>query len=415
MKQSFQMLNDPRFHLVYGVSQRFNEGPSPSKVRLNREGMTVVAGVKKKSVVYPGMLLAEHPALEKGDLYSPIHGEVTEVSDRSIFVTAKAPEPPAEDAEPAPEVSPVNLLVDEALQGEDLVLAVKKLGVNTGSLGKKCKTLIVNGLNPEPGITWAESILTSHSETFKAGMELLRRFKRAEKIILAVPSGMQLSYDAVEVVHVSADYPNSVNALVVKAVTGKENPPDVACVGLHNVWSLGRVGKTGLPLTETVLSIGCYNNWKNIIAKDGSTVGELLAGTQVEVKDGDTVLRGGPLRGESLDSLERSVTKGTHGVFVVDEGDVPPMQGHSPCVNCGACVLICPARIAPSTLSCYAEFALHDRCRDENIFSCLDCGLCGYVCIARRPVLQYIRLAQRKLLEDERLAALEQIDLGSSA
>ncbi len=415
MKQSFQMLNDPRFHLVYGVSQRFNEGPSPSKVRLNREGMTVVGGVKKKSVVYPGMLLAEHPALEKGDLFSPIHGEVTEVSDRSIFVTAKAPEPPAEDAEPAPEVVAVDLLGNESLKGEELVLAVKKLGVNTGSLGKKCKILIVNGLNPEPGITWAESILTSHSETFKAGMDLLRRFGRAEKIILAVPSGMQLAYDAVDVVHVSADYPNSVNALVIKSVTGKENPPDVACVGLHNVWSLGRVGKTGLPLTETVLSIGCYENWKNIIAKDGSTVGELLAGSQVEVKDGDTVLRGGPLRGESLDTLERSVTKGTHGVFVVDESKVPPMQGHSPCVNCGACVLVCPARIAPSTLSCYAEFALHDRCKDENIFSCLDCGLCGYVCVARRPVLQYIRLAQRKLIEDERLASLEQIDLGTSA
>ncbi len=415
MKQSFQMLNDSRFHLVYGVSQRFNEAPNPSKVRLNREGMTVVAGLKKKSVVYPGMLLAEHPALEKGDLFSPIHGEVTEVSDRSIFVTAKDPAPPAEDGEPNPEVSPVDLLGDESLQGEDLVLAIKKLGVNTGSLGKKCKTLIVNGLNPEPGITWAESILTSHSATFKAGMDLLRRFKRAEKIILAVPSGMQLSYDAVEVVHVSADYPNSINALVIKSVTGKENPPDVACVGLHNVWSLGRVGKTGLPLTETVLSIGCYENWKNIIAKDGSTVGELLAASQVEVKDGDTVLRGGPLRGESLDTLNRSVTKGTHGVFVVDESKVPPMQGHSPCVHCGACVLVCPARIAPSTLSCYAEFALHDRCRDENIFSCLDCGLCGYVCIARRPVLQYIRLAQRKLLEDERLASLEQIDLGTSA
>ncbi len=417
MKQSFQMLNDPRFHLVYGVSQRFSAGPDPSMVRLSREGMTVVSGIKKKSVVYPGMLLAEHPSIEKGDLFSPIHGEVTEVSDRSIFVKAKVPAPAAEgeEANQTPEVTPVDLLGANSLQGEELVLAVKKLGVNTRSLGQKCKILIVNGLNPEPGIMWAESILTSHAATFKAGMELLHRFGRAEKIILAVPHGMQLSYDSMEVVHVEADYPNSVNALVIKAVTGQENPPDVACVGLHNVWSLGHLAKTGLPLTETVLSIGSYDNWTNIIAKDGSTVGELLSSVKIEVKNGDTVLRGGPLRGESLDSLDRSVTKGTHGVFVVDEQSVPPMQGHSPCVNCGACVLVCPARIAPSTLSCYAEFALHDRCREEHIFSCLDCGLCGYVCIARRPVLQYIRLAQRKLLEDDRLAALEQIELDPSA
>ncbi len=414
------MLNDHRFHLVYGVTQQFSVAKDPSKVRLNREGMTLVAGVKKKTVVYPGMLLAEHPSAEKGDLFAPIHGEVTDVNDRSIFVSAKEPTPPAppaegEEAKPAPEATPIDIMGNEALKGEALIEQIKKLGVNTRSLGKKCKTLIVNGLNPEPGIMWAESMLTSNSTTFRAGMDLLRRFARAEKIILAVPTGMKISYDAVEVVHVNADYPNSLNELVIKNVTGKENPPDVECVGIHNVWSLGRVGKTGLPLVETVISVGTYTNWTNVIVKDGSTVGEVLSSANIEVKHGDTVLRGGPLRGESLDTLDRSITKGTHGVFVVDEKSVPPMEGHSPCVNCGACVLVCPARITPSTLSCFAEFALYDRCKEESLSSCFDCGLCGYVCMARRPVLQYIRLAKHKVLEAERLASLEQIDAEPSA
>ena len=45
MKQRFQILNDPRFHLVYGVTQRFSYGPSPKLVRLNREGFTLVPGL----------------------------------------------------------------------------------------------------------------------------------------------------------------------------------------------------------------------------------------------------------------------------------------------------------------------------------------------------------------------------------
>lgn len=61
MKQRFQILNDPRFHLVYGVTQRFSYGPSPKLVRLNREGFTLVSGLKRKTPVYPGMLLGEHP------------------------------------------------------------------------------------------------------------------------------------------------------------------------------------------------------------------------------------------------------------------------------------------------------------------------------------------------------------------
>ena len=189
---------------------------------------------------------------------------------------------------------------------------------------------------------------------------------------------------------------------MIKAVTGEENPEGVGIVGLHNIWSLGRVGRLGRPLIETVVTIGSYEHSGNYIVRDGSTIGELLQFANIRLKDGDTVVRGGPLRGESLDRLDRSVTKGTYGIFVVEAGTIPPMEGHSPCVSCGACVLVCPARLKPSNLSRYAEFALHERCRAEHIESCLECGLCGYVCIARRPVLQYIRLAKRKLAEMER-------------
>ncbi|MFR8054874.1 MAG: hypothetical protein ACLU6O_09245 [Bilophila wadsworthia] len=187
---------------------------------------------------------------------------------------------------------------------------------------------------------------------------------------------------------------------MIKAVTGEENPEGVGIVGLHNIWSLGRVGRLGRPLIETVVTIGSYEHSGNYIVRDGSTIGELLQFANIRLKDGDTVVRGGPLRGESLDRLDRSVTKGTYGIFVVEAGTIPPMEGHSPCVSCGACVLVCPARLKPSNLS-------HTRsslCTNVAVPASnpVECGLCGYVCIARRPVLQYIRLAKRKLAEMER-------------
>ena len=386
MKQRFQILNDPRFHLVYGVTQRFSYGPSPKLVRLNREGFTLVPGLKRKTPVYPGMLLGEHPAPDKGDLFASIHGEVSEITERSVFLAATDP------SKDAPEVEPVDLL-GQGLEGDELALAVKKMGVNTRSLGRRCKTLIINALNPDPGVTWAEPMLVSHVENLRTGMELHRRMARADNVILAVPKGSKVAYEGIPLAYVEPEYPNSVDQLVIKAVTGEENPGGVGIVGLHNIWSLGRVGRLGRPLIETVVTIGSYEHSGNYIVRDGSTIG---------LKDGDTVVRGGPLRGESLDRLDRSVTKGTYGIFVVEAGTIPPMEGHSPCVSCGACVLVCPARLKPSNLSRYAEFALHERCRAEHIESCLECGLCGYVCIARRPVLQYIRLAKRKLAEMER-------------
>lgn len=114
------------------------------------------------------------------------------------------------------------------------------------------------------------------------------------------------------------------------------------------------------------------------------------------------MVRSGPLRDESLDQLDHSVTKGTYGIFVVKTGTIPPMEGHSSCISYGACVLVYPAWLKPSNLSRYAKFALYERCRAEHIESRLEYGLCGYVCIARHPVLQYIRLAKHKLAETER-------------
>ncbi len=408
MKQYFQQIKDPRFHLVHTEHRPIDNGPDPKRIRLNREGFTMVSGVKKKTMVYPGMLLAEHPTLEKGDLHSPMYGMITEINARSVFVDAVDPSETAAGTFPEP-LTPVDLL-KEGQTGEELVLAVKKMGVNTRSLGRKAKTLIINALNPEPGVCWAEPMLTEHAATISTGLELLRRLKRADDLLLAVPTGSAASFPGIKTVEVKPVYPNSVSEVLIKEITGEESPAGVAAVGLHNVWSLGRVGATGLPLMETVITIGTATDWVNYIVKNGSLVGELLEFANISLKNGDTILRGGPLRGESLDQLDRSITKGAYGFFVVNADEVPPIEGESACINCGACVQICPARIDPRNLSKYAEFGKYDISKKENFRLCIDCGLCGYVCIARRPVLQYIRLAIKRLEREERLSNLTPLE-----
>ena len=315
--------------------------------------------------MHPWQRLGVHPSPAKGDVFSPIFGRITEINERSIFV--EAVEPDEELRAAAQAVEKVDLL-SMPERGGELVPILKGLGLNTKSLGQECETLIINGLNPDPGVTWAEPMLLAHQRNLHNGLEMLRRLSPAKRILLAVPKEIRLQHHDVEIVHVPSHYPASVNALVIKAVTGREQPEGVGIVGLHNVWSLGRVTVTGLPLTETVITIGSFTHSGNYI-----------------------------------------VTKGATGVFVVEAGSVPAMEGHSPCINCGACVLVCPARLSPNLLSRYAEFALHERARKEYVEQCLECGLCGYVCIARRPVLQYIRLAKHKLADADAARRLEEL------
>ena len=394
MKELFTMLPDPRFHLVSNVRERFLTAPAPTFVRLNREGFVLDEGVRKKMLIHPYMHLATHPSPLKGDLFAPIFGEITDVTERSIF--AKSVEPSPELVSACKAVPETDILALEE-RGAELAVILKHLGLNTKSLGQDCETLVVNGLNPDPGVTWAEPMLLTHTRTLFAGMAMLRKLSPAKRIVLAAPTELKLRYHDIEVVNVPSHYPASVNALVIKAVTGRERPDGVGIVGIHNVWSLGRVAMTKKPLIESVITIGSLNVSSNYIVRDGSTLGELLEHAEIRLNSGDTLVRGGPLRGESIDKLDRSVTKGSTGVFLVEKGTIPPMQGHSPCVSCGSCVAICPARLRPDMLSRHAEFGLHNRCLEQYITSCLECGLCGYVCIARRPVLQYIRLAKAKL------------------
>ena len=88
----------------------------------------------------------------------------------------------------------------------------------------------------------------------------MQQFLSLIHIFLAVPKGSKVAYEGIPLAYVEPEYPNSVDQLVIKAVTGEENPEGVGIVGLHNIWSLGRVGRLGRPLIETVVTIGSYEH-----------------------------------------------------------------------------------------------------------------------------------------------------------
>jgi electron transport complex protein RnfC len=43
-----------------------------------------------------------------------------------------------------------------------------------------------------------------------------------------------------------------------------------------------------------------------------------------------------------------------------------------------------------------------------DLYSCIECGLCSYVCVSKIPIFQYIRLAKYEL---ERAKSAEETDV----
>jgi Predicted NADH:ubiquinone oxidoreductase, subunit RnfC len=187
-------------------------------------------------------------------------------------------------------------------------------------------------------------------------------------------------------------YPASLARPLISAITGSEDTRRATLVRLHVLFQLGLVAQSGLPLTHTVTTAF----GQNFMLPLGTPVATLLERTGNTPEQGDTVILGGCMRGVAISGLRRGVRKVDDAMSLVKRGSRPPLADN-PCINCGACVAVCPMRLRPNMLSRYAEFGLYDHCEKEYIKVCIECGMCGYVCPACRPMQQHFRMAKHNL------------------
>ncbi|MBG0777673.1 MAG: NADH:quinone oxidoreductase subunit RnfC [Desulfovibrionaceae bacterium] len=379
------------FQLTSGAGGAIQDGPAESalaEVRVPLCGHTPVA--KKKALVAAGTLLATHPDAGVGDAHSPIVGTVTDIAEDCVVIAAGIPAPKKEGEEPPvpPSVAKVDL---SSADGAALAAGLKGLGVSTAALAG-ASTIVINGLNPEPGMSVAEQLLKEAKPALEKGLAVLAKLAPGARVVLVTAEGSSESLAGVTAFHVKPVYPNSLALLVAAAVAGNERAEGVAVIGVAELRDMGAAYGSGLPVIDTVLSVGAAD-YKVLV---GTPVSAVLAQAGLAPADGDTVAVGGVLRGEAIADLSRGVAKGDLALAVIPAGAFPPITDGA-CVNCGECVLHCPSRIMPNLLGRYAEFKMWDMCAKFDIGSCIDCGLCGYYCPSRRPMLQYLRMARLAL------------------
>ncbi len=428
---------DARFILSPGGRREMTVLDGVSLVRIPLDDHDAV--VKKRALVNRGTLIATHSSPNVGDMHAPFAGTVKEVTPAFIEIEALPPEaaqtPGGEAAAPArtsaeskeaqaevpeegqaaparaakasaegkeapakaaktpavPPPSPAPVSFD-GLDAVQLGKALKELGIPVRLFNRPARLFIINGLNPEPGMLYAEELLGWHRATLEAGLALARRLSDAPRFVLALPEGSPHSLPGADAHYVKPVYPVSLSYPLIRAVTGKERPEDITVLRLHALFALGLVAESGLPLTRAVTTaLG-----QNYLAPVGTPVSAFFDRQGLRPEPGDTVLLGGAMRGAAIAGTSRGIGKGDDAVQFIKKGALPPLED-TPCIGCGACVHICPVRLRPNMLSRYAEFGLYESCRKEHIEVCIECGLCGYICPSCRPMQQYFRMAKHHL------------------
>jgi electron transport complex protein RnfC len=54
-------------------------------------------------------------------------------------------------------------------------------------------------------------------------------------------------------------------------------------------------------------------------------------------------------------------------------------------------------RLLPNELSKYCEFNVFEEAERNYLFHCIECGICSYVCPAKRPMVQLLRFGKQEL------------------
>jgi len=59
-------------------------------------------------------------------------------------------------------------------------------------------------------------------------------------------------------------------------------------------------------------------------------------------------------------------------------------------------VEVCPMNLLPSFIGSASEKKVYDLAEKYGAMDCFECGCCTYTCPAKRPLVQFIRLAKQK-------------------
>jgi len=352
-------------------------------IALPLKGAGPVKGIKRGQAVSAGELLAVQPDPATGDVHASIGGRVEEINEVEIIIrrddqaVGRPPEPQS--------------LKD--LPGLELARTLKALGVDIPLVQPGDPIIIINTLDPEPGLSLAPALFGEQRETILAGLEAVGRLWPDHRLQWAVRWPEYLRPEAEGQV-VNGPYPFTLPALVKKKMLGLSDPSASGVLGGRELFILGRVWRTGLPLTISPLTLGGSNYFIPL----GARIIDLLTFANLRPGPNDAVIKGGLVRGLSLSRLERGLDQSVPALHLVR--GVESALDYAPCRDCSECARACPLGLPIDRSAGGDPDEWPRRSEWPELAGCLACGACALACPAGRPLMSLARLAGLSLRKE---------------
>jgi electron transport complex protein RnfC len=267
------------------------------------------------------------------------------------------------------------------------------------------KTVLINICEPEPYLTCEQVLTMSHPLEILKGAELLKKVCEAEKIVFAVENTNLetvelikskiyfLKWEHVAVRTVPALYPQGLESALLQAWFPGDNGKGVVFPA-STAFAAYEAVALGKPFYERVVTVAgeCVVEPRSLWLPLGISFHDALRACKGVMREPRKVLMGGPMAGTAQETTEVPVAAGTTAILALP-GEVTKDEESQPCIRCNLCADHCPVSLVPSMITLAAEQKEFGIAKAWNASDCLECGICGYVCPSKRPMLELIRLA----------------------
>jgi electron transport complex protein RnfC len=281
---------------------------------------------------------------------------------------------------------------------------------------KPIDAVLINGAECEPYLTADHRLMVEHPKEVVEGLKIIMKSLNVKEGHIGIEENKPDAIEAMEaavsgepnikVWPLEIKYPQGAEKMLIKAIKGREVPSkglpmDVGVV-VQNVGTALAVYEAvrfGKPLIERVVTVtgSGIKEPSNMMVRVGTLMSDVIEQCGGLVEGAVKVISGGPMMGFAQWTLDVPVVKGTSGILVLAETEYVASDEYSACIRCGSCIDVCPMGLNPSSLSVYAEKGFYEDAKENNLFDCFECGSCAYVCPAKRPMVQFMRLAKSQV------------------
>ena len=401
-------------------------------------GAPAVPIVEKGDKVKVGTLIARKgQAFISANIHSPVSGTVLKIDDvtggsgyRSKAIIIKV-----EGDEWEESIDRSKELVEEIkLTPGEIVKKIEEMGiVGLGgatfpshikymvSHQRPADTLVINGVECEPYLTSDYRLMLERPDEILVGIRVMMKAGKVNRAMMGIevnkPDAIELlqtkaqKYPGIEVVPLEVKYPQGAEKQLIKALLNREVPSgklplDVGVI-VNNVGTtlaIYEAVQKNKPLIERVVTMTGKKLKKtgNFLARVGTPTTMLLEALGEEIPGGTAkIIRGGPMMGKALNSIDIPITKGTSGIILIDKSEVPRREPQS-CIRCAKCISVCPMGLEPYLLEKLAKIDDFEGCEAEAVADCIECGSCSFTCPAALPLLDYIRYGKNNVMRMQR-------------